>query len=133
MNAETFISALRAVEEQGDVSAMVRLYADDAELRNPTDQQPHTGPQGAEQFWTAYRHAFERIQSDFHAVVERDGQAMLEWTSRGRTATGNDFEYDGVTVLEYNGDRVQRFRAYFDPADLAVPMTPEGGRAPRAD
>ena len=133
MNAETFISALRAVEEQGDLSEMVRLYGDEAELRNPTDERPHTGPGGAERFWKAYRDAFESIHSDFHTIVETDGQAMLEWTSRGRTATGSDFEYDGVTVLEYDGDQVRRFRAYFDPSDLQVPMTPGGGRAPRAD
>ena len=133
MNAETFISALRAVEERGDLSEMVRLYGDDSELRNPTDDRPHTGPDGAERFWKAYRAAFERIHSDFHAIVEGDGQAMLEWTSRGRTAAGSDFEYDGVTVLEYEGDRVRRFRAYFDPSDLQVPLTPGGGPAPRAD
>ena len=133
MNADTFISALRAVEDRGELSQMVRLYGDDAELRNPTDERPHTGPEGAERFWTAYRAAFQSVHSDFRAVVEREGQAMLEWTSRGRTATGSDFEYDGVTVLEYDGDRVRRFRAYFDPADLHVPITPGGGPAPRAD
>lgn len=117
-HADRFIEALRALEEDDNLDDMVSLYADGAELRNPTDDAGHRGPEGARRFWDAYRHTFDEIHSEFHSVAEGDGVAMLEWTSRGRMAGGEEIEYDGVSVVEFDGDRIRRFRAYFDPLAL---------------
>jgi ketosteroid isomerase-like protein len=38
----------------------------------------------------------------------------LEWTTSG-DANGKDVSYDGVSLLEIEGGKVSRFRAYFDP------------------
>ena len=46
MNAQTFIDALHAVEDRGDVEPMAALHADDAELRNPSHRAPPHGPEG---------------------------------------------------------------------------------------
>ena len=116
--AERFIEALRRLEEGGDLEAMVPLYADGARLSNPTDERPHEGPDGARRFWGAYRAAFADVHSEFRNVVETDDVAILEWRSRGRTADGGDFEYDGVSVVEFADGRIRRFRAYFDPNEL---------------
>lgn len=58
------------------------------------------------------------MHSEFRNVVETDRTALLEWQSRVRTAAGHDLTYDGVSVLEFDGDRIRRFRAYFDPTKL---------------
>lgn len=118
VNADTFIEALRAVEQQGDVEPMAALFADDAELRNPSDLHAHRGPDGAREFWRAYRATFEHVESSFRRIVADERGAALEWTSQGRAAGGTDFTYEGVTLLEWEGDRLGRFRAYFDPSDL---------------
>lgn len=131
MNAQNFIDALRAIEEHRDFSPMLALYADDCETSNPSDRRPHRGRDGAERFWHAYRAAFKDVHSDFRAVVEGDDKAILEWTSRGRNAHGEDFEYDGVSVVELEDGKIRRFRAYFDPADIAPAVNGNGKRAPR--
>lgn len=118
-SAEEFVAALRRVEDAGDVEALAGLHADDARISNPTDQEPHVGPEGARKFWTAYRKSFETIRSRFHAVVENDTHAILEWTSECRTAAGATTHYDGVSVVETRDGRIVRFVAYFNPADLA--------------
>lgn len=118
MNAQTFIDALRAIEERSDVSAMCALFADESETRNSTVDKTFRGREGADRFWRSYRAAFDEVRSEFHTVVERGDIAVLEWTSSGRTAHGSEFHYDGVSVVDFHGGAICRFRAYFDPAAL---------------
>ncbi len=116
---DRFIEALHALEERGDVERIASLFTEDAELRNPTDPRPHWGPEGARRFWGSYRRSFAEIHTEFRHVVEADGTAMLEWESRGRTSRGGPIRYDGVSVLEFEDDRVRGFRSYFDTRELA--------------
>ena len=119
--AASFIAALRALEETGDVETMVALYADDAETSGPTDSEPHRGREGARRFWRMYRDSFEEITSSFTNVVAgAGGTLMLEWTSEGRALTGGRVGYAGVSVVEMEGGRVRRFRTYFDTRDLEL-------------
>lgn len=118
MRAKTFIDALDALEQRNDLGPLVALHADDAEVSNPNEPSPLRGREGAERFWRAYRDAFTEIRSEFRHVLESDDAALLEWTSTGTLASGSPIRYDGVTSLEWSGDRVRRFRAYFDPRDV---------------
>ena len=118
--AERFIAALHRLEDANDLDTIAALYDDEAEVSNPTDTQPHVGRDGARTFWGKYRDAFERVHSEFRNIVESERAALLEWRSDGRTAAGQDFSYDGVSVLEFDGDRIVRFRAYFDPHALTT-------------
>ena len=117
-HAQQFIDALHRLEEQHDLDGMVALFADESETSNPTDASPHQGRDGARHFWDGYRRSFEEIHSEFRNVVATDDVAILEWTSRGKAVEGAPVEYDGVSVVEYEGGRVKRFRAYFDPSAL---------------
>lgn len=125
--ADQFIDALHRLEEQGDLDGMVALFSDQAELQNPTDEEPHRGKQGAQTFWDAYRRSFQQIHSDFRNVAESSGAVMLEWTSRGRFADDSPVEYDGVSVVEYQDGQIRRFRAYFDPAHLGEQVASSSG------
>ena len=118
MRAQTFIDALVALEQHRDLDPIVALHADDAELINPNEPAPLRGRAGAERFWRAYRDAFGEIRSEFRHVLEDGEAALLEWSSTGTLASGTPLRYDGVTSLEWAGDRVRRFRAYFDPRDV---------------
>jgi len=121
--AQRFIDALYRLENDGDLDAIAALYGDDAEVSNPTDTTPHRGRDGAREFWSKYRASFERVHSEFRNVVESGDAALLEWRSDGRTAAGEDFSYDGVSVIEFDGDSIRRFRAYFDPHALSAAGT----------
>jgi ketosteroid isomerase-like protein len=60
-------------------------------------------------------------------VTEKDGTAFLEWTSHG-SIDGQAFDYDGVSVLESDDDRITAFRTYFDPRHIPTPRA-RGGDA----
>jgi ketosteroid isomerase-like protein len=117
--AQRFVAALRALEEGGDVEGMVMLFDDRAEVSGPTDRAPHQGKEGVRHFWRMYRDSFGEIHSEFEKIVEgRDGTVVMEWTSRGVTATGTPVNYKGVSVAEIPEGRVVRFRTYFDTREL---------------
>ena len=126
LRAGRFIDALRALERGGDVEALVALFAEDAEVLNPLELEPLHGPEGARRFWRAYRDSFQEVESRFRNVVESGDAAILECSSQGRLASGAPVRYDGVSVMEFEHDRVCRFRSYFNPADLHRHPAPGG-------
>jgi limonene-1,2-epoxide hydrolase len=124
--AERFIDALRRTEEAHDPDPVAGMFTDGAELSNLARDEPRRGAAGARQFWADYLHAFRRVKSDFHAVREADGFAVLEWTSDAELAAGKRVTYRGVSILEAEGDRVGRFRTYYDTAALVAPPVAHG-------
>ena len=113
--AQRFIDALHTLETGGSADELVALYTDDAVCGNTTTARTFDGPDGAREFWLAYREVFGDIHSEFRAVVRGDAAAALEWTSTGTLSGGTPIAYEGVTLLHVDGDRIARSTAYFDP------------------
>lgn len=115
--AESFKEALWKVEEDRDVEPMISILADDCEVGNVAVPETFHGHDGAREFWAAYRKTFDEMKSTFRNVFADDGRAALEWATEG-TENGDTVSYEGVSILEIEGDKVKRFMAYFDPAHL---------------
>ncbi|WP_437812189.1 nuclear transport factor 2 family protein [Sorangium sp. So ce1078] len=120
--ASEFIEALCRIEESGDVEPMARLFAPDAELRNPTIARPLRGQDGARDFWRSYRKTFGEVRSEFRCIASSDRASLLEWKSHGTLSSGAVFSYDGVSVIEHPAGLITRFRAYFDPRALGFQL-----------
>ena len=116
--ANRFIEALRTLETDKDVEPLAALYAEGASVGNVIAPDRFQGPEGARQFWTEYRGTFDRAESKFRSVIASEGRAALEWTTEGTSFEGAPFGYAGVTILEIEGDRITRSKAYFDPSAL---------------
>jgi ketosteroid isomerase-like protein len=113
--AHRFIDALHTLESDGTADALATLYADDAVSGNTATTRTYDGPEGAREFWSGYRKAFGEIRSEFRTVVSGDDAAALEWVSTGTLSEGDSITYEGVTLLHFEGDRITRSTAYFDP------------------
>lgn len=124
--ADTFIQRLQQLERERNVDALVSLFADDAELRRAPRAAHYRGTDGARTFWAEYLDAFQDIETRFEAVSELDGKVVLEWHSRATTKQGHAIEYDGCSIVEGDGERVHRFRTYYDAAASGM-----GGAAQR--
>jgi ketosteroid isomerase-like protein len=73
----------------------------------------------AREFWGAkYRDTFGEVRSTFRNVFTTEGGAVLEWTTEGTANDGTPVNYDGVSILEIDGEQITRFRAYFDAGQL---------------
>ena len=116
--ADKFVEALWKLEEDRDVEALVEVHTEDCSVGNVAVSKTFSGHDGLREFWTDYRKTFDEMKSEFRNVFSDDsGRAALEWTTKG-TEEGDTISYDGVSILEIEGDKVSRFRAYFDPRRL---------------
>jgi ketosteroid isomerase-like protein len=115
--AETFIAALRQLEDSGDAGPIAALFTADADISNPLVEREGQGQTGAHAFWTSYRSAFGRIHSEFRHVVDHGDMSLLEWVSEG-DAGGEPVRYGGVSVLEHGDGGITAFRTYFDPTQV---------------
>lgn len=120
---QQFIDALAKLESDRDVDAVAALFAKNAEVGTVVSPEVHRGLAGAREFWTQYRGTFRRVASTFRNVIVGDGHAALEWTTDGTSFDGAQIRYDGVSILELDGEKISRFRAYFDSARLGRKLT----------
>jgi hypothetical protein len=116
--AEKFIEALGNLEKSEDIETIVALFADDAEIGNVTLTNKLNGADGAKEFWTNYRKTFGEVSSEFTNKIHSENVSALEWTTVGTSANGSEINYDGVSILEFEGEKIKRFFAYFNPAKL---------------
>jgi predicted ester cyclase len=113
--ADRFVEALRKLEEDRDVEALVEIHTEYCDVGNVAVPKTFSGHDGLREFWTSYRDTFGEMKSEFRNVFADDaGHAALEWNTSG-DANGKDVSYDGVSLLEIEDGKVSRFRAYFDP------------------
>ena len=122
--AKKFIEALGRLEGGREVEAIVRLFAHDCEVGNVISPEKFQGRDGAREFWSAkYRDTFGEVRSTFRNVFATENRAALEWTTEGTASDGTPVGYDGVSILETDGEMITRFRAYFDAGGLGRQLT----------
>jgi hypothetical protein len=115
--ADGFVEALRKLEEERDVEALVEIHTKNCEVGNVSVSETFRGHEGLREFWTSYRSTFGEMRSEFRNVFATEEGVALEWTTEG-TSNGDTFTYEGVSILEIEGGKVRRFMAYFDPRAL---------------
>lgn len=113
--ADKFTSALRVLEADRDVAPMMALFSDECEVGNVAAAQGFHGRAEAQEFWEHYRDHFGRVSSTFRNQILCDGKAALEWTTEGTDLSGGPIRYEGVSILETDGNQITRFYAYFNP------------------
>jgi ketosteroid isomerase-like protein len=117
--ADRFVEALWSLEEDRDVENLVEIHTEDCAVGNVSVPRTFEGHDGLREFWTNYRETFGEMKSEFKNVfADGEGHAALEWTTTG-TSNGDEVQYDGVSILEIEGDKVRRFMAYFDSRRLS--------------
>ena len=113
---ERFADALHRIDADRDTGPMLELTADDAELMKLDGNHRATGREGAKTFWEDYRNVFGDLETTFTHTVVGEDIAALEWTSTGTLRSGKPFEYNGVTVIQGNDEKVSGVRTYYDSA-----------------
>src|ERR671912_31401 len=115
--ADSFVEALRKLEEDRDVEPLVEIHTEGCEVGNVSVSETFRGHEGLCEFWTEYRKTFDEMKSTFRNVFATEEGVALEWTTEG-TSNGEAVSFEGVSMLEVEGGKVGRFMAYFDTRDL---------------
>ncbi|AKQ70228.1 hypothetical protein A176_007140 [Myxococcus hansupus] len=129
--AQRFVDALAKLEERGDLEPLIALFSDDAQVSNVASAKVFSGKEGARRFWHEYKGTLQQVKSTFRNMIEAGARVALEWETQGTAHNGAAVAYEGVSILEWDGDRIRRFYAYFDPHALGLELT--HGSAPRTE
>lgn len=117
--AKRFIEALGRLEAERDLETIAALFAEESEIGNVVAPEKFRGRDGAREFWGAkYRDTFGEVKSTFRNVFATAERAALEWTTEGTAADGSPIKYEGVSIIETDGESITRFCAYFDAGSL---------------
>lgn len=117
--AKRFIEALGQLEAGRDLETIAALFAEGSEIGNVVSPEKFRGREGAREFWGAkYRDTFGEVKSTFRNVFATTDRAALEWTTEGTAADGSPIKYEGVSIIETDGEVIARFCAYFDAGNL---------------
>jgi len=125
--AKKFVDALLKLETERDLETIVSLFADDCQIGNVVTENKDKSISPRE-FWQNYRDNFGEVKSTFHNEIFTENASALEWTTKGTSTEGKEFEYDGTSILETDGDKIRRFHAYFDPNKLGKQIVSEEAR-----
>ncbi len=126
--AKKFVEALRKLEAERDLETICILFSENCDIANVVTED-NDRQTGAREFWQSYRDNFGEVQSTFRNQIITENTAALEWKTTGTSSEGQDFEYDGVSILEIEGDKITRFRAFFDPNELGRQIVEEKGKS----
>jgi ketosteroid isomerase-like protein len=126
--AKKFVEALYKLEQERDLETIASLFTDDCDIANVITED-NDKDQTAREFWQSYRDNFAEVKSTFHNQIITENAAALEWDTTGTSSEGNEFEYDGVSILEIEGNKITRFRAFFDPNKLGRQIVEEKGKS----
>jgi hypothetical protein len=66
--ADSFVEALRKLEEEEDVEALVEIHTEDCEVGNVSVPGNFRGYEGLREFWRSYRSTFGEMRSEFRNV-----------------------------------------------------------------
>jgi hypothetical protein len=114
--AKKFIEALEKLESENDLETISSLFAEDSTIGNAVSPNSFRGVEGAREFWDSYRKTLGEVRSTFRNQIINDKSAALEWKTSG--VGDNQIDYEGVTILETDGEKITRFHAYFNPHKL---------------
>lgn len=116
--AYRFVEALAAVEQEGELDAMIETFAEGCEIGTPAHAEKLHGREGAREFWTMYRSTFRNVHSKLRNIIIGSNSFALEWTAQAVDSSGKVLTYDGVSIADTCADRITRFRSYFDTRHL---------------
>ena len=104
-----------------DVSAIVSLYADNAELYDSGMKHPRRGRTEIEQWFTTRFQTMPSITYTPASQLFTETQAAVTWTARGRSPRllgqawlSRPFQVAGVSIFTLQDGRIQRQRGYYD-------------------
>lgn len=124
--SKEFIDALHALETGSvdDVNQLVALYSADATLSNSALDNKGRQLKGADEilrFWVEYKETLGQVLSKFHHVTVSDAAAGLFWTTSGQNPAGDEVNYHGSTLLQFDETGlISFFRGYYDTRELTV-------------
>jgi steroid delta-isomerase-like uncharacterized protein len=114
-----------------NVSAIVSLYTDDAELFDTGMKQARHGRSEIEQWFTMRFRTMPTIAYAPASQLFSEEQAAVTWTASGQTPRllglslfSRPFKVDGVSIFTFRDGLIQKQRGYYDHFSVVERVLP---------
>jgi steroid delta-isomerase-like uncharacterized protein len=114
-----------------NVSAIVSLYTDDAELFDTGMKHPRHGRDEIEQWFTTRFRTMPTIAYAPASQLFSEEQAAVTWTASGRTPRllglslfSHPFQVDGVSIFTFRDGLIQKQHGYYDHFSVIERVVP---------
>ena len=87
-----------------DMETFHKLLADDARFHFPKTQ-PLVGRERILKFLAILFKQYPELAFRIQRVIVQENQAAVHWTNRGKNRKGEPYQNEGVTLLEFQGER----------------------------
>jgi ketosteroid isomerase-like protein len=112
-----------AAVTSGDIDRIAAMFAAAAEMRDPVGQPPATDDAARRQRYEGIPAVFESFAMTAEAVEPGGNEAAARWQARGRTKTGREVAFAGISLFEFDGQgRIARMSAFWDRQALAASL-----------
>jgi ketosteroid isomerase-like protein len=102
-------------------SGLVEMFTPDVTLTHPVYPQS-SGRDAVGRFFTDYIPSRFRTYFEYaSSVIVEDNKAAAEWIFEVIRLDGQAATLRGVTVLEFQGERIKTIRIFLDPTQLGNP------------
>ncbi len=116
---------------QHQVSGLVALYKEDAELFDSGMKRKRQGHKEIEAWFTSRFRMTPSITYTPNAHFVSDGQIAVQWTTRGRLERllgqrwlRRPFTVDGISIFSIENGLIQKQRGYYDHLSLVGQILP---------
>jgi steroid delta-isomerase len=118
------VEAYYAAVSAGDIDAAVAMFADDAVMRDPVGMPPATDAASRRQRYDGIALAFETFAITPRQVVASPGEAGARWTAAGKSRSGRDVTFDGISTFVFDEHgRIAQMSAYWDVSAIVSAMS----------
>jgi steroid delta-isomerase len=111
-----------------DASGFAATFAPDGVTHGPARTPPYEGREAIRQLLQGFIDGCAQVGLTFAGLTEdrvfiAGNSAALKWTGQLTPKEGRALSFEGIDVLEVNGDdQVQTARAYWDPAPVLAAL-----------
>jgi steroid delta-isomerase len=117
------VAAYYAAVRTGDIEAIAQLFAPDAVMRDPVGAPPATDDAARRMRYAGISAAFASFEIVEQSVIAAGDEAAARWTASGRTRSGKDVRFDGISTFEVDdAGLITMMSAYFDLGTVAAAM-----------
>jgi steroid delta-isomerase len=118
------VSVYYAAVRAGDIDKTAALFAADAVMRDPVGAPPATDDASRRQRYAGIAAAFETFEIVEEHVIVCGDEAAARWTARGKTKSGTDVRFEGMSTFVFDAERkITSMSAYFDLAAVVAAMS----------
>ncbi|MCG8442784.1 MAG: nuclear transport factor 2 family protein [Caulobacterales bacterium] len=112
---EVLRSVIAAWRDRQDIDAVISHLTEDCVWHySAVTAPPKVGHEGARAFLTAFRERVRNPRWRIFAYAENDDALFIEGVDEFDTPDGNVVQVPYMGVLEFRGDKICRWRDYFD-------------------